>query len=235
MTLNLYFFQHDPLESPGYILDWAHDRGHKCELVNFYDDDMLPDIKKVDGLVIMGGPMNIYDDEEYTWLETERDFVKQCIQSGKKVFGICLGSQMIADALGTLVKRNAHTEIGWFKVRIDQKKLPKKFAGVFPDEFITFHWHSDTFDLPENSAGFASSKATVNQAFVQNDNVAALQFHPEITERGVTLLVEDHAETFENNFPFVQPRHEVLGTDSFFELNRKILFKFLDKFFGKNK
>jgi GMP synthase (glutamine-hydrolysing) len=233
--MNLYFFQHDPLESPGYILDWAHERRHKCELVNFYDDDVLPDFTRVDGLVIMGGPMNIYDDEEYTWLETERDFVKRCILSGKKVFGICLGSQMIADALGSLIKRNAHAEIGWFKVRIDKQKLSKKYKGVFPDDFVTLHWHSDTFDLPENAVGFASSLATPNQAFLWNDNVMALQFHPEMTERGVTFLVEDHPEIFENNFPFVQQRHEILGTDSYFEINRRILFKLLDKFFGESK
>jgi GMP synthase-like glutamine amidotransferase len=233
--MNLYFFQHDPLESPGYILEWAQDRGHKCSLINFYDDDLLPDIAKVEGLVIMGGPMNIYDDEEYTWLETERDFVKKFIFSGKKILGICFGSQMIADALGILVKRNQHTEIGWFKVRINQQNLSKTFAGVFPEEFITLHWHSDTFDLPENSVGFASSLATPNQAFLWNDNVVALQFHPEMTERGVTLLVEDHPEIFENNFPFIQQQHEILGTDSYFENNRKILFKLLDKFFAKSK
>ena len=100
--MNIYFFQHVPYESPGHILEWVQERGHTARFVNFYEKYTFPEINLIDGLVIMGGPMNIYNDDEYSWLETERDFLKQVILAGKKVIGICLGSQMIADAMGAL-------------------------------------------------------------------------------------------------------------------------------------
>jgi GMP synthase-like glutamine amidotransferase len=233
--MNLYFFQHVPYETPGYILDWANENGHKSHFVNFYENPEFPVMKKIDGLVVMGGPMNIGDAaDEHSWLEDECDYIKRFIESGKKVFGICLGSQMIADALGAVVKRNPHTEIGWHKVKVDQAKVPQQFSGIFPDEFITFHWHGDTFDIPQNMTGFMSSEATINQAFI-HDNVAAFQFHPEMTVEGMIKLTEHNEEVFKNDYPFVQSRSEMVDTHSHFEINRNILYKFLDRFFAKEK
>jgi len=232
--MKLYFFQHVPYESSGYILEWAKERGHSCYFVNFYENASLPQINQIDGMVIMGGPMNIYDVEEYSWLEPETDFVKSFIQSGKKVLGICLGSQMLADAVGAKVKKNDHTEIGWFKVTVDQVSMPKQFAGIFPDEFITFHWHGDTFDIPQKAKGFMSSDATPNQAFIHK-NVAAFQFHPEMTKEGVIKLIVQNEEVFNNGYPFVQTKAELVDTVIHFQTNKNILYKFLDIFFEKEK
>lgn len=230
--MNICFFQHVSYESPGYILGWAKEKGHSISFVNFYQDVTLPEMKNLDALVIMGGPMNIGDiSDEYSWLEEECEYVKQYIKSGRKVLGICLGSQMIADALGAKVYLNKHTEIGWHNVTVDPSKIPHDFSGIFPAEFVTFHWHGYTFDIPENYTGFIRSEATPNQAFVKG-NVAAFQFHPEITKESILKLVEHNEDIFKESYPFIQSRNDIITTDGYFEQNKTLLFNFLDRFFG---
>lgn len=229
------FFLHDPLEGPGLILDWMKEKNHETCLVNFYEDSWLSDINEIDGLIIMGGPMNVGDvADEYTWLEDEADFIQQFIKSGRKTLGICLGSQMISDAMGAKVYRNQNTEIGWHQVTVEKKNIPSGYEGIFPEKFITFHWHGYTFDIPENCTNFVSSEATRNQAFI-NKNVAAFQFHPEMTKDGVLKLVEKHEDVFDKNYPFIQSRDEILKTNNHFEINRTFLYKFLDRFFDQGK
>ncbi len=233
--MNICFFQHVAYESPGYILDWAKENGHSVSFVNFYQDAAFPEIKNLNALVVMGGPMNVGDEaDEYAWLEAEGEFIKQFIQSGKKILGICLGSQMIADAMGAKVYRNQHTEIGWHIATVDQKNIPSGYKGIFPENFITFHWHGYTFDMPDNCTNFIRSEATRNQAFVYN-NIAAFQFHPEMTMQGVQKLVEHYEDVFDKNYPFIQSRDEILKTENYFEINRTLLFKFLDRFFEQEK
>lgn len=229
--MNFTILQHVPYETPGYILDWITSKGYYRQEVNFYNHPELPGVGKTENLIVMGGPMNIYDDEEYSWLPDERDFIKQCISTGKKILGICLGSQLIADALGAKVKKNEHSEIGWFKVRIDQKHLPEKYMDVFPDEFMTFHWHGDTFEVPINSKKFISSEATFNQAFI-SQNIAGFQFHPEMKPEGIKALIEHNENLFNEVLPFVQNPEEIIKSNGSFELNKSILFNFLDRFFG---
>jgi GMP synthase-like glutamine amidotransferase len=229
------FFQHDLSESPGTILDWVKEKGHKACFVNFYEEATLPEQNEIDALIIMGGPMNVGDEaDEYSWLEAEGEYIQQFIKSGKKTFGICLGSQMISDALGAKVYRNEHTEIGWHKVTVDQSKIPAKFSGIFLNEFITFHWHSYTFEIPENYTNFVSSEATKNQAFIHN-NVAAFQFHPEMTKDGILKLVRQNKDVFKNGYPFVQSTEDIIETNNYFEVNNTILYKFLDRFFDEER
>lgn len=227
------FFLHDPLEGPGLLIDWMKEKNHETCFVNFYEDSRLPEINEIDGLIIMGGPMNVGDvADEYTWLEDEADFIQQFIKSGKKTLGICLGSQMIADAMGAKVYRNQNTEIGWYNVTIDQKNMPSGYESIFPENFITFHWHGYTFDIPENCKNFISSDATRNQAFI-NNNVAAFQFHTEMTKDGILKLVNQNKDVFENGYPYVQSIQNIIGTNDHFEKNKMILSNFLDKFFGQ--
>ncbi|MCF8368058.1 MAG: type 1 glutamine amidotransferase [Bacteroidales bacterium] len=225
-------FHHVSYESPGFILDWIKSRGYTWQGVKFYEKTELPSLHEVENLIVMGGPMNIYDVEEYSWLGDERDFIKNVIGQGKKVLGVCLGAQFIADALGAKVYKNEHTEIGWFNVKLDKEKLPRQFEGVFPENFTTFHWHGDTFDVPVGATSFIHSEATLNQAFVLN-NAAALQFHMEMTAIGVKALVEQNQTLFEQELPFVQKPGQILNMNEKHQINRTILFRFLDKFFEK--
>ncbi len=206
--MKFLIFQHVPYESPGFILEWIMENDHSLSFVNFYTDPVIPAIESTDALVIMGGPMNIYEEEKYPFLKKEKDFIKQFIQSGKKVLGICLGSQMVADALGGEVRKNERPEIGWYPVKVDKSKVPGKYKDVFPETFTTFHWHGDTFGLPENVMGFISSAVCANQAFI-NDTIAAFQFHPEMTQKGVNELVHHNEAVFEKRHQTIQSREEM--------------------------
>lgn len=168
----------------------------------------------MDGLIIMGGPMSITDEVQCPWLAPEKAFIKESIAQNKPVLGICLGAQLIADCLGATVQRGRHREIGFFPLRRSAscagQAISKKVSNVWklPDEFTAFHWHGDTFDIPEGAVRLASSEATANQAFVYNDKVLALQFHLETTEASLMSLYENSKDEITGG-PFIQTLEEM--------------------------
>jgi GMP synthase-like glutamine amidotransferase len=141
-------------------------------------------------LVIMGGPMSVNDTDLYPWLADEIAFAREAIGAGKKVFGICLGAQLIAKSLGCNVYKNPIKEIGWFVVRFEQEH-----HDVFPDlrkgqELFVFHWHGETFDLPEGAVHLFSTDVCKNQGFAFDINTLALQFHLEMSGSNIDAIVE---------------------------------------------
>lgn len=138
-------------------------------------------------LVIMGGPMSVNDEDKFPWLSLEKQFVREFIESGKSVLGVCLGAQIIASAMGAKVFPNPVKEIGWFPVRaagsIDES------AFKFPPLKTVFHWHGETFDLPPGAVRLAESEGCVNQAFQLGKHVIGLQFHLETTPKSAREIV----------------------------------------------
>jgi GMP synthase-like glutamine amidotransferase len=115
--MNVHYFQHVSFESPGYILNWLTEKGHTVTATKFYEQDFsLPDLSSIDALIVMGGPMGVYDEHLYPWLRKEKGFIEDAIHAGKKVLGICLGGQLIATCLGAYVNTAPQKEIGWFSV-----------------------------------------------------------------------------------------------------------------------
>ncbi len=114
--MQLRVLQHHHCESPGAILDWARERGCVIATTHLYRGEPLPDATAVDFLVVMGGPMNIYQDRDHPWLREERAVLEAHIAAGKPAVGVCLGSQLLADALGGRVTQNPRIEIGWWPV-----------------------------------------------------------------------------------------------------------------------
>ena len=143
----------------------------------------------------MGGPMGVYDESVYPWLAEEKAFIKQIIAQNKPVLGICLGAQLIAEVLGAHVRKNDQREIGFFPLTGDGK--------IFPAEFMAFHWHGDTFGIPDGAVHLASSAACKNQAFIYRDKVLALQFHLETTDESLLSLYE-HCQNEITGGPFIQ-------------------------------
>ncbi len=159
----------------------------------------------------MGGPMGIYDHDEYPWLAAEKAFIKEVIDQNKPVLGICLGAQLIADVLGADVRPGTHKEIGFYECRASVPLASDERgsrSAFFSESFIAFHWHGDTFGIPEGAVRLASSEATQNQAFLYKDNVLALQFHLETTEESLMRLYKNAADEIEDA-PFIQCLEEM--------------------------
>lgn len=151
------------------------------------------DLQKIDDvthLVILGGPMNVYEEDCYPFLREEDLYIKEAIQRGKKILGICLGSQLIAKALGAKVFKAPMKEIGWYDVSLTEEGSLDPLFSEFPKTFPVFQWHEDTFEIPKAGKLIATSSPTPHQAFRYGENVYGLQFHLEVTESMIREWME---------------------------------------------
>lgn len=185
--MRAHILQHVPFEGPGSIRDWLANRGARVATVHVYAGEPLPGPGASDLVVLMGGPMSVNDEADHPWLVAEKAFVRDAVDAGVPVLGICLGAQLIAAALGARVYRNAEREIGWFEVR-GLPAPPGCFA--FPAVAEAFHWHGETFDLPPGAIHLAESAACRNQAFQVLPKVLGFQFHLETTQDSAALLLQ---------------------------------------------
>jgi GMP synthase (glutamine-hydrolysing) len=172
-------FRHVPFEHLGLIADSLAERNIECRYVDLYASDGVPSAADAEGFIFMGGPMSVNDNLPY--ISRELQLVQDAVARGKPVLGVCLGSQLIAKALGSRVYKNPVKEIGWFNVRFSEAaRADRLFAGLNGPELV-FHWHGETFDLPAAAELLASSDACRHQAFRVGTNVYGLQFHLEVT------------------------------------------------------
>ena len=178
-------------------------------VTRFFEDPALPDVDDLDLLVIMGGPMSVNDAANYPWLVAEQEFIRKAIDKDKAVIGICLGAQLIAGSLGAAVYPNREKEIGWFPVTAEPMSDTED-VFTFPQELLAFHWHGETFDLPEGATRLARSAACENQAFQLGQRVIGLQFHLETTPAGARDLVHHCRDELQPS-RYVQSGAEILG------------------------
>ena len=178
--MRVHWFQHVDFEGLGLIGAWL-DRHHVSPTKTAWHepDPQAPSLDDVDALIVMGGPMSVNDEAEHPWLAEEKTYLRQAIAAGKRVLGVCLGAQLIANALGAEVRDNGRKEIGHFPI---QSKDPQghPLLQLFPKTFVPIHWHGETFDIPKGALPLGSSEACSNQGFVYGDHVLAMQFHLEI-------------------------------------------------------
>ncbi|WPD22430.1 MAG: type 1 glutamine amidotransferase [Candidatus Electrothrix scaldis] len=174
--MNAHYFQHVPFEGLGSIESWLEKNNFTITSTKFFAEPTLPDPEQVDFLIIMGGPMSVNDQEEYPWLHDELNFIREFIQRDKPVLGVCLGAQLLASAMGSQIYPNKEKEIGWFPIQGSPQQTEETFS--FPASATVFHWHGETFDLPEGATHLAQSEACKNQAF-QKGKAIGLQCHLE--------------------------------------------------------
>ena len=226
--MNIHWIQHVPFEGLGSIENWCGRQGHRLSATRFHQQDPLPEVGNIDWLVVMGGPMNIYEEDKYPWLPAEKGFISKAIETGKIVIGICLGAQLIADALGSEVYAGRHKEIGWFPVRsTSEAVLSQVFKGL-PQETEVFHWHGDTFNLPPGCLHIAESAACRNQAFVYEERVIGLQFHIEMTRPGAEKIISNCREEIVES-PYIQNAEEILSRDDRFKEANREMDRLLDR------
>jgi GMP synthase-like glutamine amidotransferase len=180
-ALRIHALQHVPFEGLGHIAPWITAQGHHLTRTRLYAGEALPSPKDFDRLIIMGGPMNIYEDEQYPWLIREKALINQAIDAGKSLVGICLGAQLLADALGSPVFAGPEKEIGWWPISLTTAGKNCELLRGLPDRATVFHWHGDTFDLPQGAVHLAESAACGQQAFLFDNRILGLQFHLEST------------------------------------------------------
>lgn len=210
--MNIHYLQHVPFEGLGSIETWALSHGHQLSVTRLYANDHLPPLERFDMLIVMGGPMSIHDEHEYVWLKAEKWFIKQVIDAGKPVLGICLGAQLIAEILGGMVYQGKEKEIGWFPVTLSDEFADTDLGQRMPASMEVFHWHGETFSIPEGAVRIASSSACENQGFTVNDRVIALQFHLETTRDSAESIIQNSREELVEA-RFIQQEDEMLAND----------------------
>jgi GMP synthase-like glutamine amidotransferase len=193
----------------------------------------LPAPGDLDLLVVMGGPMNVYQHADYPWLLAERALIGAAIDHGKAMLGICLGAQLIADVLGGPVTSGPHPEIGWYPVELSQAGRAHPAFSGFPPRYTALHWHGDMFGIPPGTIHVASSRACPNQAFATADGrVVGLQFHLEETPDSLAALVENAGGDLgarPQTESWVASRDELLAPDAPYGSCRELLFSLLDR------
>lgn len=228
--MRVHFIQHVAFETPGNILSFVARKGWTASYTKIHESPQFPRAEEIDAVVVMGGPMSAYDDEKLSWLTPEKAFIEDAIRTGKKVLGICLGAQLIADVLGAKVYPGPEKEIGWFPVWLTEAgKTSRMFEGL-SQEFVPLHWHGDTFDLPKGAVCLASSELTRNQAFSFGLTVLALQFHIEMSPEDASDI-SSHCAGELTKARWVQTADEISGQTKLFAENVRHLDIILENFF----
>jgi len=195
MARNVWVMQHALCENLGTIEDVL--RGHQIgfEYIETYAGKSVPrEMAGRAGLIVMGGPMGVYEHDQYPFLRDEIRLLECALAMERPVLGICLGSQLLAAALGAEVKPGAKKELGWHAVTLSEFASQDPVFSGMRSEFWPFHWHGDVFSLPNQAIPLASSLQTACQAFRYGKNAYGILFHLEVTEKQIAQMLSDFAE-----------------------------------------
>ncbi len=226
--MRVHYIQHVPFEDLGCIEPYLIKRGHKLGRTQMYLGEPLPIIEDIDWLIVLGGPMGVDDEFQYPWIHQEKIFIREVIDAGKLVFGICLGAQLVANVLGANVFKNAHREIGWFPIECSLKIYETILGNVLPQKMDVFHWHGDMFEIPDRATHLASTQVCPNQGFILDNHIIGFQFHLESTMNSVRALIDNGRNELDGS-QFVQTELEMLIDKSKFDRINSIMYSVLEK------
>lgn len=209
--MRVHYVQHVPFEGLGSIGPWLAAHGHGVTGTRLSEAETFPEQSQFDCLIVMGGPMGVNDDRTHRWLRAEKQFIRTAVDGGKRVLGICLGAQLIASAMGAAVSRNEVAEIGWFPITTVPNPADSVFQ--FPSSLEVFHWHGDTFEIPNGAKRLAESAGCLNQAFQIENRVIGLQFHLETTPASAAEIIS-HCRDEIQPARYVQDEDTMLGVQA---------------------
>ena len=226
-------FQHIDCEGPGTLLNVFQSQNIEVEILKIYQGDTLPE-NPGDALVVLGGPMGVYEEKEYPWMTQELKMIREFLKKGRPVLGICQGSQMLAYAAGGGVFRGPGPEVGWYPIQLTPEGQSDPLFQGIPTEVNAFHWHGDTFTLPVNSARLAGSQAYLNQIFKVGQNAYGFQCHLEVTEAMVKSWMAAYAKDLTPQGGSLRPEpienHLTENTDYLKRIAEKVFTRFADLF-----
>jgi len=224
----IHCLHHSTLGGEIHLDAWAAARGCSWTSSIVPEAESLPGPEEVDCLAVMGGPMSVWEEREHPWLRAEKRLLERYIAAGRPVLGVCLGAQLLAEVLGARTYPGPHLEVGWHPLRATAESQDHPLGRLLPEQFETFLWHGDTFDLPHGALHLAASEAFPNQAFLY-ERALALQFHLEVRPDWVQrIAARDAGQLPEGDF--VQPLRSVLGKpESLYRANNQLLERLLDR------
>ena len=188
--MRVLVLQHEWNDGPGYLGEALQRRGSALDVVRLDREERIPDMDPYEMLLVMGGEMNVYQEERHPWLAEEILTIHQTVQSGKAVLGVCLGGQLLAKALGAKVRLGAAHEIGLVRLTLTEDGNDDPFFAGLP-ALEAVEWHDDTFDIPGGAARLARSAGCANQAFRYGRCAYGLQFHPEVSPEMLSSWFDD--------------------------------------------
>ena len=200
MTLRIHALFHTDYEDLSFIKHWANNHQYTISYTHSYNQDALPALDSFDWLIVMGGPMSVHDEDSQPWLIDEKRLIKQSVDSGKTVIGVCLGAQLIAHCLGANVQPARVKEIGWLPIQLTKDAQAHPLLQDLPKQpFTVFHWHGDGFEDPQGAIPLATSAAWRNQGFLYQTPqhkalgtwVMAWQCHFEVTKESIIKMVSN--------------------------------------------
>lgn len=188
--MKILFVTHASFEQPGSIAAWAKTHDHETLEVKPYEGEALPAIDGYDMLVVMGGPQSPIEIETYPYLKDEIVLVSQALKQKKRIVGVCLGAQLITEALGAATERSPNKEIGMYPLEVTSAAAADPVFSKFPSKFDVMHWHSDMPGVADGIELLAQSEGCPRQAFRYGDRVYGFQCHFELTKELVEGMIK---------------------------------------------
>ena len=233
-VMKVLIIKHIEIEGPGLIEYCLRHEKIPYQILTLNPSVCLPKPDDFTHIVILGGPMNVYEEDHYPFLRDEDLFIKEAIQRGKFILGICLGAQLIAKALGAKVLKAPVKEIGWYDVSLTRIGSIDPLFSHLPKTFSVFQWHEDTFEIPHSATLITTSSLVPYQAFRYGDNAYGLQFHLEVTQEMIREWMETYEEEFEGSQPPLLSKLKIIAdTKLKIEPYKKRGEEFLTNFFRK--
>ncbi|MBI3366739.1 GMP synthase [Candidatus Roizmanbacteria bacterium] len=237
--MRIHFLMHESFEAPGAIEIWAKNHNHKVFYTHFHQNDKLPgNVEGFDYLIVMGGPQCPSTTETecpHFHAKEEIEFIKKTIAKDKLLLGVCLGAQLIGEALGANFEHSPNREIGVFDLTLTKEAKSDPIFSTFPEKFPVGHWHGDMPGLKSDTKILATSKGCPRQIVRYSPKIYGFQCHFEFTPESMEGMIKNNVQELNHykNWPYIESA-EALKKHDFNDMNN-LLYKFLDLMVSVNK